>query len=60
MAVVAWVPSRLFRDAGHKEQYFRRWARCGDVQVHSKQGVWNPKDPRDRCVSMIVAGADQR
>lgn len=59
VTVVAWVPSRLFRDAGHKEHYFRRWARCGDVQVHTKQGVWNPKDPRDRFVSTIVAGADQ-
>jgi DNA invertase Pin-like site-specific DNA recombinase len=59
VTVVAWVPSRLFRDAGHKEHYFRRWARAGDVQVHTKQGVWNPKDPRDRFVSTIVAGADQ-
>lgn len=59
VTVVAWVPSRLFRDAGHKEHYFRRWARLGDVQVHTKQGVWNPKDPRDRFVSTIVAGADQ-
>ncbi|HVM08068.1 MAG TPA: recombinase family protein [Acidimicrobiales bacterium] len=59
VTVVAWVPSRLFRDAGHKEHYFRRWARCGDVQVHTKQGVWNPKDPRDRFVSTIVAGTDQ-
>jgi DNA invertase Pin-like site-specific DNA recombinase len=59
VTVVAWVPSRLFRDAGHKERYFRRWSRCGDVQVHTKQGVWNPKDPRDRFVSTIVAGADQ-
>jgi DNA invertase Pin-like site-specific DNA recombinase len=59
VTVVAWVPSRLFRDAGHKEHYFRRWSRCGDVQVHTKQGVWNPKDPRDRFVSTIVAGADQ-
>ncbi len=59
VSVVAWVPSRLFRDAGHKEHYFRRWARCGDVQVHTKQGVWNTKDPRDRFVSTIVAGADQ-
>lgn len=48
VAVVAWVPSRLFRDAGNKEHYFRRWARSGDVQIHTKQGVWNPKDPRDR------------
>jgi hypothetical protein len=56
---VAWVPSRLFRDAGHKEHYFRRWARCGDFQVHTKQGVRNTKDPRDRFVSTIVAGADQ-
>src|SRR4051812_14081231 len=31
VTVVAWVPSRLFRDAGHKEHYFRRWARLGDV-----------------------------
>jgi hypothetical protein len=57
--VVAWVPNRLFRDAGHKEHYFRRWARCGDVLVHTKQGVWNPKDARDRFVSTVVAGADQ-
>lgn len=59
VTVVAWVPSRLFRDAGHKERYFRRWARLGDVRVHTKQGVWNPKDPRDRFVSTVVAGADQ-
>lgn len=50
---------RLFRDAGNKEHYFRRWARSGDVQIHTKQGVWNPKDPRDRFVSTVVAGADQ-
>ncbi len=59
IAVVAWVPSRLFRDAGHKEQYFRRWARLGDIVVHTKQGIWNPRDPRDRFVSTVVAGADQ-
>lgn len=59
VTVVAWVPSRLFRDAGHKETYFRKWARAGDVRVHTKQGVWNPKDPRDRFVSTVVAGADQ-
>ena len=59
VTVVAWVPSRLFGDAGHKEQYFRRWARMGDVRVHTKQGIWNPRDPRDRFVSTVVAGADQ-
>lgn len=59
VAIVAWVPSRLFRDAGHKEQYFRRWARLGDVVVHTKQGIWSPRDPRDRFVSTVVAGADQ-
>lgn len=40
------------------EEQLRRqvegWARCGDVQVHTKQGVWNPKDPRDRFVSTVV------
>jgi site-specific DNA recombinase len=59
VVVVAWVPNRLFRDAGHKEHYFRSWARAGDVVVHTKQGVWSPRDPRDRFVSTVVAGADQ-
>jgi hypothetical protein len=59
VTVVAWVPSRLFRDVENKEHYFRRWARLGDVLVHTKQGVWSPRDPRDRFVSTVVAGADQ-
>lgn len=59
VAVVGWVPNRLFRAVEHKERYFRRWARMGDVLVHTKHGVWNPRDPRDRLVSTFVAGADQ-
>jgi site-specific DNA recombinase len=59
VTVVAWEPGRLFRDAGHKEHYFRRWARAGDVLVHTKAGVWNPRDGRDRFVSTVIAAGDQ-
>ena len=59
VTVVAWEPGRLFRDAGHKEHYFRRWARAGDVLVHTKAGVWNPQDGRDRFVSTVIAAGDQ-
>src|SRR6516165_6277761 len=59
VAVGAWEPGRLFRDAGHKEHYFRRWARAGEVLVHTKAGVWNPRDGRDRFVSTVIAAGDQ-
>ena len=59
VTVVAWEPGRLFRDAGHKEHYFRRWARSGDVLIHTKAGIWNPRDGRDRFVSTLIAAGDQ-
>jgi hypothetical protein len=61
VVVVGWTSARLFRDVGHKEHYFRRWARlgAGKVLVLTKNGLWNPRDARDRMVSTIITGGDQ-